>query len=455
MPARIAPQHLAAIERAYEVTRSDSPVLIICPTSVVHNWRLEIEKFLSQQRVFLLQGASRVSAAKVVSDMADRRRGGWRHCYVVTSYEIAMRETHRLSAVPWLYVVVDEGHHIKNHAAQRTRAVKTIPGQHKLVLTGTPIQNRLDELWSLFDFAMPGYLGSRAEFGRNYSTGNSVDWPKVRDELSARIRPFVLRRLKKDVAQDLPEKLTIDHEVELTPIQVQLYKDILASDAYRAMIREIDAKGVARAQTHFLGILQKLRAVCNHPVLADDDWSLEDVRSEDSAKLEYLEELLGEVVEGGHRALIFCRSTKMHPILTRCFDAWGIRYLRLYGETSTLERQRMVDQFNSTPDIPVFLLSMAGSTGINLTGADTVIFYDHDWNAANDAQAMDRAYRIGQTRNVTVYRLISKGTIEERILERQRAKQSLADEVIGADAKGFKDLTKEELLSLFKLDGVA
>jgi DNA helicase INO80 len=176
------------------------------------------------------------------------------------------------------------------------------------------------------------------------------------------------------------------------------------------------------------------------------------VKADDSAKLAYLEELLDEVVAGEHRALLFCRSTRMHQILERFLNEWGIKFLQLTGDTPTDRRQQLVDQFNSSPDITVFLLSMAGSSGINLTSADTVIFYDHDWNPANDAQAMDRAYRIGQKKDVTVYRLVSKGTIEERILERQRAKQNLADEVIGADASGFKDLTKEELVGLFQLD---
>ena len=445
-------QTLAAIERTREIGRSGSPVLIICPTSVVHNWRAEIDRFLVRSQVVVLQGATRNAAAKQVAAMASRSSSGWEHTYVITSYDIAVREMHRLSAVPWLYVVVDEGHHIKNPAAQRTQAVKKIHGQHKLVLTGTPIQNGLMELWSLFDYAMPGYLGTQTEFGKTYGSAGSIDWQSVREQLTSRIRPFVLRRLKKDVARDLPEKLTIDHEVELTRLQVQLYKDYLDSDAYKKMLNEIDANGIGRSQTHIFAMLSKLRSICNHPVLVNEDWSMAHVKAEDSAKLAYLEELLDEVVAGEHRALLFCRSTRMHQILGRFLNEWGIKYLQLTGDTPTDLRQRLVDQFNSSPDITVFLLSMAGSSGINLTSADTVIFYDHDWNPANDAQAMDRAYRIGQKKDVTVYRLVSKGTIEERILERQRAKQSLADEVIGADAAGFKDLTKEELVDLFALN---
>ena len=446
-------QTLVAIERTREVGRSGSPVLIICPTSVVHNWRAEIDRFLVRSQVVVLQGATRNAAAKQVAAMANKKSSGWEHTYVITSYDIAVRDLHQLSAVPWLYVVVDEGHHIKNPTAQRTQAVKKIHGQHKLVLTGTPIQNGLMELWSLFDYAMPGYLGTQTEFGKTYGSAGSIDWQSVREQLTTRIRPFVLRRLKKDVARDLPEKLTIDHEVELTRLQVQLYKDYLDSDAYKKMLNEIDTNGIGRSHTHIFTILGKLRSICNHPVLVNEDWSMAHVKAEDSAKLAYLEELLDEVVAGEHRALLFCRSTRMHQILERFLNEWGIEFLQLTGDTPTDRRQRLVDQFNSSPDITVFLLSMAGSSGINLTSADTVIFYDHDWNPANDAQAMDRAYRIGQKKDVTVYRLVSKGTIEERILERQRAKQNLADEVIGADAAGFKDLTKEDLMGLFVLDG--
>ena len=250
----------------------------------------------------------------------------------------------------------------------------------------------------------------------------------------------------------MPEKLTIDHEVELTRLQVQLYKDYLDSDTYKEMLKEIDTKGIGRSQTHIFAMLSKLRSICNHPVLVNEDWSMAHVKAEDSAKLAYLEELLDEVVAGEHRALLFCRSTRMHQILERFLNEWGIKFLQLTGDTPTDRRQQLVDQFNSSPEITVFLLSMAGSSGITLTSADTVIFYDHDWNPANDAQAMDRAYRIGQTRNVTVYKLVSRGTLEEKILARQSEKLSLAEGVIGADAGGFKDLSRDELLDLFTLD---
>jgi len=446
-------QTLAVVERAREVTGSDKPVLIVCPASVVHNWRSEIERFLVDSTVMVFQGTARDHSGRRLDAMARGTARPERRTYVVTSYDIVHREIDRLRAIPWLYVVCDEGHHIKNPSAKRSRLVKAIAGQHKLVLTGTPIQNGLVELWSLFDFAMPGYLGSQTEFTKKYcGGGGGPAWQAIRDELATRIRPFVLRRLKTDVAKDLPEKLVIHHDVELTPLQVKLYKEHLDSAEVRDLVSRIDTDGVARAHPHIFTILDKLRSICNHPVLVKDDRDRHEARAEDSAKLAFLEELLDEVREGGHRALLFCRSTRMHTILEKHLALWNHRYLRLDGSTPTEERHKLVDTFNATPEITVFLLSMAGNTGINLTGADTVIFYDHDWNPANDNQAMDRAYRIGQTKTVTVYRLVSKGTIEERILDRQRLKQMLADEVIGSDTAGFKDLSREEVLALFRLD---
>ena len=441
-------QTLAVIEHAREMNAT-GPALIICPTSVVHNWRAEIDRFLRTAHVVMLHGSNRVRQHQEIERVANFRTGS---AYVITSYDIAMRDHGQLSRIPWLYLVVDEGHHIKNPTAKRTRAIKTLPGQHKLALTGTPIQNRLGELWSLFDFAMPGFLGTQKEFRDEFADGDDVDWAGVSEELMPRVRPFIMRRLKQDVAKDLPEKLIVEHEIELTPKQVSLYKQFLQGSEYRRLVSEVEEKGVGRSQTHIFAVMMRLRNICNHPLLAEAEWAMADMKSDDSGKLAFLKNLMEEVVEGEHRALLFSRSTRMLDILEHFMEKWGIRCVRLDGQTPSAERARIVDEFNSTQEITCFLLSMAGNTGINLTSADTVIFYDHDWNPANDNQAMDRAHRIGQTKQVTVYKLISKGTIEERIIARQKIKQTLADEVIGTDTAGFKNLTKEELLSLFSLD---
>jgi superfamily II DNA or RNA helicase len=446
-------QTLTVIERARELGQSRLPALIICPATVLLNWRSEIQKFLQHSEVVIYHGSSRHNHLARIREAVSPRNRSRSSLYVITSYDTARIDCDELNRIQWLYVVVDEGHNIKNPDALRTRAIKTIAGQHKLALTGTPIQNKLEELWSLFDFAMPGFLGNRNSFRQRYSSGNRVDMSAVERTLKPRIKPFYLRRLKKDVAKDLPEKIIVDTRVELKPRQVKLYKQVISGTEYRKLVQELDSKGVGRSQPHILAVLTKLRNICNHPLLLKDEWEPSDAEIEDSGKLDHLQELIEEIVEAEHRALLFSQSTRVLDIVQHHFAEWGVQSLRIDGSTSPTQRASLANEFNGNEDIHCFLLSTkAAGVGLNLTGADTVIFYDHDWNPANDNQAMDRAYRIGQTRNVTIYRLISKGTIEEKILERQKQKQSLADVVIGSDELGFKDLSKEELLDLFRLD---
>jgi superfamily II DNA or RNA helicase len=445
-------QTLAILQKAKEEGQGNRPSLIICPTSVVNNWQAEAEKFFADCPVILYTGSRRGTHRQAVRRRLKRPSTSMSGPLVVTSYDIARRDYKLLKELPWLYVVVDEGHNIKNPSAKRTKAIKAIPAQHKLVLTGTPIQNKLEELWSLFDFAMPGFLGTRTGFRDKYGCCDEIQWDAV-GNLKDRIRPFVLRRLKEDVAKDLPEKILVDQNVELSPLQVELYKRVLASADYRRALQEIDAKGVRRAKVLILKVFTTLRAICNHPSLAKEEYPGGPVNCADSGKLQCLKELMEEIVDGEHRTLLFSQSTQMLDIIERFFGQWKFTFLRLDGDTPPPLRSELVRQFNGDPAIQCFLISTrAGGTGLNLTGADTVIFYDHDWNPANDQQAQDRAYRIGQTKPVTVYRLISQGTIEEKILHRQELKQTLADEIIGADENGFKELGREELLGLFRLE---
>jgi len=446
-------QTLTAVERAREATGSRLPVLIICPTSVMLNWRSEIGKFLEASETLLFHGPSRgrqvTRMTAAAGDPPDSPG-----LYVITSFDCARIDHDTLNRIPWLYVIVDEGHTIKNPDAQRSKAIKTIPGRHKLALTGTPIQNKLEELWSLFDFVMPGFLDARAAFRRHYTVNNRVDWPAVNDRLIPRIRPFVLRRLKSAVARDLPEKIVVERQVPLTPLQVTLYNAVRDSVEFRRMREAVEAHGVARSQTHIFAALSKLQNICNHPAIEAGPVHSRSALPGDSGKLELLQELIEEVVDGGHRALVFSQSTRVLDLVAHWFGQWGVTSLRIDGSTPALDRAKLADRFNADASIDAFLLSTrAAGTGLNLVGADTVIFYDHDWNPANDAQAMDRAYRIGQTKNVTVYKLVSRGTLEEKILARQSEKLVLAEGVIGAEAGDFKDLSREELLDLFTLDG--
>lgn len=449
-------QTLAILQKAKEQGQGTLPSLIICPTSVVNNWRSEAEKFFTDCPVILYTGSNRGAHRQSIRRRLKRPSHSLAGPLVVTSYDIARRDYKLLSRIPWLYVIVDEGHNIKNPDAKRTKAIKAIQGQHKLALTGTPIQNKLEELWSLFDFAMPGFLGTRKGFRDRYGRYDQIEWDAVRQgpgNLKDRIRPFILRRLKENVAQDLPPKILVDQKVELSALQVDLYKRVLASADYRWVMEEIKAKGVRRSKVLILKIYTTLRSICNHPALAKEEHHGDSINYEDSGKLDCLKELMEEIVDGGHRTLLFCQSTQMLDIIQNFFRQWQFSSIRLDGTTPPPLRLDLVREFNGNPAIQSFLISTrAGGTGLNLTGADTVIFYDHDWNPANDNQAQDRAYRIGQTKPVTVYRLISQGTIEEKILHRQELKQTLADEIIGANEGGFEDLDREELLGLFQLD---
>jgi SNF2 family DNA or RNA helicase len=449
-------QTLAAIQRSWETSDNKRPSLIVCPTSVVLNWKSEITKFFSGCMPIVFTGNNR---DRKIEHFYDYDLLAWQqtqHQLVITSFDIARIDHEKLNSIEWHYVVVDEAHNIKNPDAKRTKAIKTINGQNKLVLTGTPIQNRLEELWSLFDFVMPGYLGSRKDFRDTYGRGGHVNWTAVwggQARLKDRVNPFILRRLKENVAKDLPKKIPISLTAELSSRQVKLYKSVIESTQCRQMLDDVEKNGVKQAQPQILAALTKLRTICNHPSLTVKDSVPSDAKVEHSGKLSLLKELMEEVVDGEHRTLIFCQSTQMLDIIQRWFVRWGIRCLRLDGATAASSRLALVDEFNENLEHQAFLISTkAGGTGLNLTGADTVIFYDHDWNPANDNQAQDRAHRIGQTKPVTVYRLISRGTIEEKILERQVVKQTLADQIIGADEVGFKDLTKEELISLFTFD---
>jgi len=434
-------QTLAAVARIKEVRQHRRPTLVICPTSVVTNWRDEILKFFGDLYPIIYRGPEK-TRKRILQDEIGRAD------IVISTYGLVARDIDFLNRFPWRFVILDEAHYIRNPDAERSRAIKTIPSAAKIALTGTPIQNKVDELWSLFDFLMPGFLGKRKPFLDRYgrSAKDGVSAQQVAP-LRERIKPFVMRRLKIEVAKDLPDKIIIQRKAELTPIQAIHYKLMIGDENVQKMIREVNEKGVQRSQLHILQAYAALRKICNHPGLLSAKGKLP---VKDSGKLASLEELLEEVADGDHRALIFCQSTEMLDVIQAHLPDWGHTHLRLDGSTPGPKRQILVDTFNSG-DARCFLIStLAGGTGLNLTGADTVIFYDHDWNPANDRQAEDRAYRIGQTRNVTVYKLITEGTIEEKIIERQERKMALAESVIGVDEQGFKDITKEELLELFK-----
>jgi len=439
------------------------PSLIVCPTSLVDNWAAEALRFTPQLRVMRYRGspARRDRLRKLISEQD----------VILTTYATARIDASLLKDEQWRFIILDEAHTIKNASAATTKALKTIPGRHRLALTGTPVQNRLDELWSLFDFLMPGYLGRRTHFYRDYEepivrgqTGTASKEERTRSgelaqHLRERIGPFILRRLKSEVAKDLPAKIEQTIPCRLTPDQVALYRQYGQSDEAQSAVQAYERHG-AGAQAQVLAALTHLRKICNHPDLM---YLTKEIKKgkrivplpgyeNRSGKIPALCDLLDQCRSGGHRALIFCQHTSMLDILEHLLRERRDGYLRLDGSTQATSRQGLVDRFNADDSLLAFLLSTrAGGAGLNLTGADTVIFYDHDWNPANDRQAQDRAYRIGQTRVVNVYRMVTKGTLEDKILERQARKQDLAESVVKHDESGFKNLSRDELLSLFSL----
>jgi superfamily II DNA or RNA helicase len=414
------------------------PSLVVVPASVVMNWQEEAERFAPTLSVLDLTGPGRNERFEKIPD----------HDLVVTNYALLRRDIDRLAEVEFRYVILDEAQNIKNPESQTARASKRLRAEHRLALTGTPIENRLSELWSIFDFLDPGLLGSLPRFRQQFEApivGRGDREAEAR--LRRRIYPFILRRMKKEVADDLPEKIESVVHCELTPEQRALYRDVLALTRQQ-VFQEVEEKGLARSHISILAALVKLRQVCCHPRLLK--LPVEEERLA-SAKFELLQEMVHELVAEGHRALIFSQFTEMLAIIREWLDQEQIEYEYLDG--STKDRAACVRRFNEDPTIPLFLISLkAGGTGLNLTGADYVIHYDPWWNPAVEDQATDRAYRIGQTRNVFAYKLIAKGTVEDKLLELQGRKRDLVAGVLGAEASLGKSLTREDLEDLFTLE---
>jgi non-specific serine/threonine protein kinase len=418
-------QVLMLLQYLKETGQKKGPSLIIAPTSVVYNWVNEVQKFTPSLKVLVLSGSKqRLLKVKEVKN----------YDIVITSYALLRNDLDHYANVQFYYCILDEAQAIKNHKAQVTQAVKCLTSQFRLALTGTPIENRLSELWSLLDFLMPGFLGSSNFFRTVYDSDH--------ERLRRKIKPFILRRTKKEVLKDLPPKNEIDSFNELLTEQEDLYVSILQSQK-KELLTVIDKQGISRAQLNILASLLKLRQVCCHPALLKGEPSIAG-----SAKFEQFKELLEEIVEDGHKVIVFSQFVQMLTIMRKYLETQKITYSYLDG--STRDRQAEIDRFNNTPEIQVFLCSLkAGGLGINLTAANYVILYDPWWNPAVEQQAMDRVYRIGQKKEVFVYKLISKGTVEEKILKLQQKKKSLIDAVVISEGASVKTITKEDLEELF------
>ncbi|MGB9651909.1 MAG: DEAD/DEAH box helicase, partial [Candidatus Cybelea sp.] len=419
--------HLA-IEKAHG--RLCGPVLIVAPTSVLPNWRAEIARFVPHLRVVSLSGNDRAERFDRIED----------NDVALTSYALLHRDADRLTEREWEMVVLDETQFVKNPRSKGAQAAAHLRAAQRLALTGTPIENHLDELWSIFSFAMPGLLGDRTQFARLFRTPIEKRGDTQRRALlAARLRPFLMRRTKEDVALDLPEKTEIITRVELDGAQRDLYETIRLA-MHERVRAEMQRRGLARSRIVVLDALLKLRQVCCDPRLV----KLPAARNVcDSSKLEALLEMLPELIDEGRRVLLFSQFTSMLDLIKPELVARAIDYVEIRGETKN--RETPVRRFQSR-EVPLFLISLkAGGTGLNLTAADTVIHYDPWWNPAVERQATDRAHRIGQHRPVFVYKLITVGTVEERILELQQRKGALAASIFDDAAATAQMLDETEI----------
>jgi SNF2 family DNA or RNA helicase len=411
--------------------------LIVAPTSVVTNWVREIERFGPSLTTALWHGAGR----KEQKDELENAN------VIITSYALLRRDIELLKKLRLDYAILDEAQAIKNPMSATAQAAKELNAERRLTLTGTPIENRLSEIWSIFEFVSPGLLPPLAKFEERFARPIDQGDSKQAARLRATIHPFILRRTKIEVAKDLPPKIEVDKIVDLTPDQKALYLQVLREVRAQVM-GEVERVGVAKSQLHILAGLTKLRqAACDPRLLGLP----REFSHDDSGKLSALRELIDEVDSGGHKVLVFSQFVSMLKLVRNALEEDKIRYEYLDG--STLDRTERIDRFQQDPTVPVFLISLkAGGSGLNLTAADTVIHFDPWWNPAVEDQASDRAHRIGQTKVVTVYRLVAAGTIEEKILQLKQKKKDLVATVLSEDSGGAKKLTKEDLDDLFRMD---
>ncbi len=433
---------LLAHERERAGSSRPEPTLLVCPMSLAGNWQREAERFTPGLRVHVHHGAGRLTGAELTEALAGTD-------LVITTYAIAARDAGQLAAIRWARVVCDEAQNIKNPAARQARAVRSLPADSRIALTGTPVENRLAELWSIMDFTNPGLLGPAEKFRATFAIPIERHGDAAAAERLKRITaPFILRRLKTDAAiiSDLPDKLEMKVWCNLTPEQATLYQATVSD-----MLARIEAaeEGIKRRGL-VLATMAKLKQVCNHPAHLLGDGSRLAGRS---GKLARLEEICDEVIADGEKALCFTQYAEFGSMLQPYLAArLGCPVLYLHGGTSKRQRDAMVARFSGLTEPAIFLLSLkAGGTGLNLTAANHVIHIDRWWNPAVEDQATDRAFRIGQTRDVQVRKFICVGTLEERIDAMIEEKKALADRIIGTGESWLGELSVAELRQVITL----
>ena len=420
-------------------TEKTKASLVVCPSSLSLNWQNEANKFTNNLKTLVIKGS-----------LTDRKRQIKqidKYDLVITSYDLLKRDIELYEKLDYnfRFIIADEAQYLKNSNTQNAKSIKKIKAETRYALTGTPIENSLAELWSIFDFIMPGYLFSYRKFKNTY------EMPIIKGEdenamqkLKMLIEPFVLRRTKNEVLKELPDKTVTVLNNEMCEEQRNLYINYLAR-AKQEVAEKVKLNGYEKSKMQILAALTRLRQICCHPSLFINDYN------EGCSKLEQCMEIIKEAAKSGHKILLFSGYKSMFEIIEKELKNEQINYFKLTGSTKVDERIKMVDEFNQNPEIQVFLISLkAGGTGLNLTGADMVIHYDPWWNLSTENQATDRAYRIGQKNNVQVYKLITKNSIEEKIYELQEKKSKLANNMLDTNTVFVNKLTKDDILKIFE-----
>ena len=428
-------QAIIAITQCHKQEKNHTSI-VVCPTSLLYNWKEEINKFNPKLKALIVDGIPN-QRKKLISSAGD--------CdVIITSYTLMQKDIELYQDVTFAYAILDEAQHIKNRATRNAKSVKRLQAAHRLILTGTPIENCLADLWSLFDFLMPGLLSTYDRFTEKYVRAVGDVYVKNMQYLKRKVSPFILRRMKTDVLKDLPPVSEILYHTQLSSMQEELYRSYAAS-ARDELVKLVAKEGFEKVQIHILATLTRLKQICCHPAI----FAKEKAEPGDSAKYEMLLELLETLIEGEHKTVIFSQYTQMLKIMREDFKQRNIQFCYLDGTTKN--RLQIVKEFNENKKIPVFLVSLkAGGTGLNITGADTVIHYDMWWNPAVENQATDRVHRIGQTKSVSAYKLVTKGSIEEKIVKLQKKKKGLVKKVVSCDDEAISKLTWEDVLELLQ-----
>ncbi len=420
-----------------KLVEGPSPSLVIAPTSVTHTWENEIARFAPELKTLRLHSGSERAARYDEVANAD---------VVITSYALARLDAQQLSQFHFRTLILDEAQNAKNPSSQIARVVRSLHADHRLALTGTPVENSLRDLWAIFAFVEPGLLGSETSFRRRFEIPIAENDQKAISTLRSRLEPFLLRRTKEDVAPELPDRTEVALACDLSPLQRRLYRGV-AEAARRDVFAVVEEQGIEHATVHVLAALTRLRQICAHPGLLFEEHR---DQPDASAKFEAFLETVDEILSGGHRLLVFSAFASMLRIMRTALDKREISYGYLDGSTKDKDRQDEVARFMQPDGPPLFLCSLkAGGVGLTLTAADYVILYDPWWNPAVERQAIDRTHRIGQQRAVTAYRLVTTGTVEEKIRALAERKSALSRNIIKADGALAKSLTREDLELLF------